>query len=120
MNETTIIMGIIGFVLGSIQYQLRIRLQDTKESMYRVIEHYCGLGNRMSIYKVLETMRSRLKMQNLGVDEKAEYSKCVKEWDSTHNSLHFWGVKFPLGILLLYAFYKIAIFWLSTTYVVKS
>lgn len=109
MNEASIIMAIIGFILGSIQYQLRIRLQDTKESMYRVIQHRRGEGVGLSIFRILEIMRESIK--TTASDEGIrEYRRCVNEWDNTYKSLHFWGIKFPLICLVLYVIYKIALF----------
>ena len=107
MNEVSIIMAIIGFILGSIQYQKRINLQNTRESMYRVIEHYDGWGKGMSIYKILEEMRKRITTTDKGNEE---YKRCVKEWDDTYQSLHFWGIIFPLICLFLYVIYKIILF----------
>lgn len=118
MNDAGIVMAIIGFVLGSIQYQLRIRLQDTKESMYRVIKYYSGQGETMSIYRILEIMRERLGL-NLPEEEAKEYKRCINEWENTHKSLHFWGVKFPLLCLFLYVIYSIVVFYCSRLYVVK-
>ena len=108
MTEAGVIIAIIGFVLGSIQYQLRMRLQDTKESMYRVMAHYSGYGEHMSIYKVKELMEERLK-KNLSKDERNEYQRCISEWHGCHKSLHFWGIIFPLGCLGLYVIYRVAV-----------
>jgi len=112
MNEASIVMAIIGFILGSIQYQKRINLQFTKESMYRVAEHHFGHGKGISIYKILELMRQA----NEGVaraDQNEEFRRCIDEWDNTYDSLRFWGIKFPLICLFLYVIYKIAIFLIS-------
>lgn len=104
MSETSIIMAVIGFIFGSFQYQVRIRLQDTKESMYRVIKYYKGTaGEGASIFKILELMRKGLITTDKGNEE---YKKCVKEWDNAHFSLYFWGMIFPLILLVLYIVYK--------------
>lgn len=106
------VMAIIGFILGSIQYQLRIRLQDVKENIYRIIPHYSDRGSRLTIYRALEIMRAHLKVEMDGTDRK-EFEKCLNEWDYLHQSLHFWGVIFPLLCLVLYILYNIIIFFLN-------
>ena len=114
MNETGIVMAIIGFIFGSIQYQKRINLQFTKESIYRVGEHYIGEANGSSIYSILDKMREEIGKAS-ALDKECdkgiiEYKRCVNEWDNTYKSLHFWGIKLPFLFLVLYLTYRVLVF----------
>ncbi|MBU2044853.1 MAG: hypothetical protein KJ619_06490 [Candidatus Omnitrophica bacterium] len=108
MNEVSISMAVIGFVLGSIQYQLRIKWQDAKENILIAVRPYYGDAERgfMSLYTAIYHIKKDLRT-NIPEKQKKEFKKCLAEYDSAKIWLRFWGIIVPLMGLGLYAIYKV-------------
>ena len=108
MTEAGIVLAVLGFIFGSIQYQLRIKLGDVKEGMYRAIIPWCGDGRSMSIFSIKEHMEKALK-GDIEDKQRNEYQKCINEWHDTYGKLHLFGMYLPALGLAGYMFYKFAV-----------
>jgi len=109
MSDVGIILAVVGFALGSIQYQIRIGLQDAKENILRVTKHYYGRGEKesLSLYSAIELMRNGLKKPNLSGEERKGYGVCMRKYDAMNALLRFFGIYVPLGALGIYFILKI-------------
>lgn len=107
MNETGIIMVIIGFILGSIQYQLRIKWQDAKDNILIAVRQYYGDAENgfMSLYTAIYHIKKDLKT-NISEKQKKEFKQCLDEYNNAKSWLRFWGIGFPLICLVGYLIYK--------------
>ena len=97
ITETSIILAVLGFVLGSIQYQIRIRLQDTKEDILRMMRYYSGRGgvDSLSLSEAIRNMRSKLKESNLSREQSREYKESLEEYDRMSLYLKVTGIYVP-------------------------
>ncbi len=106
MNETTIILTTLMFILGSILYQIQIRLQDSKESILRIMRHYSGRTESLSLYEALRLISERLKL-NLEQTEKREYQTCLRQYNRMNFLLRLFGIYVPLvGLGIFFLLFK--------------
>jgi len=108
MTEAGIILAVAGFILGSIQYYIRTRLQDTKEDILRIMRHYETRAERgaLSLAESINIMRTRLKNPNFADMERKEYKNCIEEYDNMMFLMKFFGIYFPFLALLIYFLWK--------------
>lgn len=108
MTETGLILAVVGFILGSIQYYIRTRLQDIKEDILRIMRYYDSRGESgsLSLSESMYRMRDRLKIPNLPAQEKKEYGNCIQGYDNMMLLMRFSGIYVPLLALLTYFFCK--------------
>ena len=104
MSDTAIIMAVIAFILGSIQYQLRIKWQDAKDNILIAVRPYFGYAERgfMTLYAAIDEMNKYIKQNNVDEGTKKEFKKCLDEYNSAKFWLRFWGIIFPTIALFTY------------------
>ncbi len=105
MNENTVILTGIMFVLGSIMYQIQIRLKDSKENILRIMKFYSGRANSLSLYEAVHLMRKRLKT-NLDANERKEYKVCLHQYDLMNALLRFFGIYIPTSAIIMFVLTK--------------
>jgi hypothetical protein len=109
MNETQIILATLAFIFGSVQYQIRIRLQDIKEDILRIMRYYTGRGEKgsLSLAEAINIMRDHLKKNNLEAKQKQEFRDCIEEYDNMQKWLKISGIYAPAFLLCMYLVFKV-------------
>jgi len=115
MTEANIILGILAFILGSMQYQIRIRLSDAKEDILRTMRYYSSRGEQgsLSLNQSINMMRSLLKKRSLSSEQAREFNGCIKEYDDIQRGLKFTGIYVPAIGLIVYLAYRAILVWMS-------